>query len=104
MEFEWDDEKNRINVEKHGVSFRTASRIFEGVVLTAVDDRHDYGEVRLNSLGGVAGILILNVTHTDRNGVTRIISARPARRTERSRYEQALRKGTVAGGTGSPVG
>ena len=94
IKFEWDEGKNQANIGKHGVSFETASRIFEGLVITAVDDRHDYGEIRENSLGMVEGVVILNVTHTDRKGVTRIISARPAKSSERQIYEQALRKAT----------
>lgn len=92
--FEWDDDKNAANIEKHGVSFATASRIFEGPVLTVVDDRFDYGELRKNSIGLIDGILFLTVTHTDREGTTRIISARPAKRGERRRYEQAIQQGT----------
>ncbi|PZR93750.1 MAG: hypothetical protein DLM68_00645 [Hyphomicrobiales bacterium] len=90
----WDDDKNAANIEKHGVSFATVRRIFEGPVLTVVDDRYDYGEVRKNSIGLIDGILFLTVTHTDREGTTRIISARPAKRAERRRYEEAIRQGT----------
>ena len=68
MTFEWDEDKNRINIGKHGVSFETATRIFEGPVLAVI--------------------------HTDRSGKTRIISARPADRTERNRYEEAIQKRT----------
>ena len=89
--FEWDEKKNRANVEKHGVSFKTASRIFEGSVLSAIDDRTDYGEVREISIGAIDGIVVLVVVHTDRDGKTRIISARRANRTERQRYDEALR-------------
>ena len=94
--FEWDETKSRANVAKHGVSFETASRIFEGPVLTKADARRDYGEVREISIGAVEATTILAVVHTDRSGRTRIISARPAKRQERRRYEEALRKGTVA--------
>lgn len=94
--FEWDEAKNAANIEKHQVSFGTASRIFDGPVLSAVDDRFDYGEVRTASIGAVGGAVILTVVHTDRNGVTRIISARPAKRQERRRYVEALRKGAIA--------
>ena len=54
--------KSRTNIEKHGVSFRTASRIFESPVLTVEDVRFDYGEVRENSIGVVDGVLFLVVT------------------------------------------
>ncbi|MCO6178368.1 BrnT family toxin [Ciceribacter sp. RN22] len=92
MIFEWDDEKNTSNVAKHGLSFETACRIFEGVVISATDERFDYGEVRTNSIGAIDGIAIVVVTHTDRNGRIRLISARPAKRKERARYAQALQE------------
>ncbi len=94
MIFEWDPAKDAANIAKHGVGFAAASRIFEGPVLTAEDRRSDYGERRWNSIGRVAGVVILVVTHTDRAGRVRIISARPAKRAERERYEEAIRPGT----------
>lgn len=90
MQFEWDDAKNRSNIEKHGLSFATAIRIFEGPVLTAIDARFDYGEVRELSIGRIGNAMIIVVAHTDRAGITRIISARPAKKAERMRYEQAI--------------
>lgn len=92
-EFEWDEAKDRANIAKHGVGFATASRIFEGPVLTWTDDRADYGEVRERSIGAVDGVVVLAVIHTDRAGKTRIISARRASRSERRHYDQAIQKG-----------
>jgi len=89
--FEWDEAKNATNICKHGVSFELASRIFEGPVLTATDDRAEYGEVREISIGMVDGLAILTVVHTYRQGTTRIISARSASSRERARYERAIR-------------
>ncbi|CAN5531219.1 BrnT family toxin [soil metagenome] len=89
--YEWDEAKNAANIRKHGVSFATASRIFEGPVVTSSDDRIDYGEEREISIGQVEGILFLTVVHTDRDGSTRIISARRANGVERKRYEEATR-------------
>lgn len=92
--YEWDDAKNAANIAKHGVDFPTAVLIFDGRVLTVVDDRFNYGEVRKNSIGLVEGVLFLVVSHTDRQGVTRIISARPAKRKERERYVEEIRQKT----------
>lgn len=91
MEFDWDEAKNAANIAKHGVGFATASRIFEGPVLSWTDDREDYGELREHSIGVVDGVLFLAVIHTERDGKVRIISARRANRTERRRYEEAIR-------------
>ncbi|MCL6707827.1 BrnT family toxin [Pseudomonas sp. R2.Fl] len=95
MVFEWDDDKNAANVAKHGLSFDLACRIFEGPVLSAPDTRFEYGEVRINSIGAISGVVIIVVTHTDRQGRVRLISARPAKRKERDRYAKALQQGTA---------
>ncbi|WP_244505010.1 BrnT family toxin [Pelagibacterium luteolum] len=42
--FEWDPAKDRANIEKHGVGFATAVLIFDGPVLSAIDDRFDYAK------------------------------------------------------------
>ena len=89
--YEWDDAKNAINIAKHGVSFQLARRIFDGPVLTARDERQEYGEVREISIGMLDAIAVLTVVHTDRQGKVRIISARPASSRERRRYEEAIR-------------
>ena len=92
MKFEWDETKNKSNIAKHGVSFEDAKRIFDGFTVSAVDQRYDYGEERVISIGMIDGIAIVLVVHTDREGVCRIISARPTKKAERKRYEKALRQ------------
>lgn len=96
MLFEWDEAKNEANIRKHGVGFERACRIFNGPVLTELDDRFDYEELREISIGIVDAVAVLAVAHTDRQGRIRIISARQATQTERRRYEEEIRKGTVA--------
>ncbi len=92
MQFEWDEQKNKTNIAKHGISFEKAKGIFEGDTLTIVDDRYDYGELREISIGMVEGVLILTVVHTDtKDGKRRLISARKANKRERKRYGQTLR-------------
>ncbi|WP_235883075.1 BrnT family toxin [Rhizobium rhizophilum] len=94
ISFEWDDDKNAANVAKHGLSFDRARRIFDDVVISAPDHRRDYGEARINSIGRIDGLFVIVVTHTDRYGRIRLISARPAKRRERERYAEALRQRT----------
>lgn len=88
--YEWDEAKDRINIQKHGISFATAVRIFDGPVLTAHDNTMEYGEIRELSIGLVDGIVAVLVVHTSRGDVKRIISARKANRSERQRYEEAI--------------
>ena len=92
MEFEWDDDKNSDNRKKHSISFDEAKYIFDGHVLTRIDDSEDYGEIREISMGTLAGHTIIVVVHTDRSGKTRIISTRKANRKERQIYYDAIKK------------
>ncbi len=96
MRFEWDEDKNAQNIRKHGVSFEQAEQIFRGPVLTFADDREDYGELREISIGLLSSMAIIVVVHTDRDGVCRIISARPALKHERKLHAEALRKGAIS--------
>jgi len=86
MGFEWDEAKNAANIAKHGIDFADAVRIFDGPVVRRIDDRHDYGEQRIISFGEIAAMVIAAVVHTDRNGITRLISARLASARERKFY------------------
>ena len=88
VKFEW-DKKNLENIKKHSISFETASKIFEGVVLTRIDDRMDYGEKREISIGEVEGIVVVVVAHMKRLDKTRIISARKVNKKEREIYYES---------------
>ena len=94
MQFERDEEKNRTNIGKHGISFEQAQWIFHGLTVDLVDDRADYGEVRTTSLGLLEGVVVLSVAHTDRDGRIRLILARVASRMERAIYHGAVLKST----------
>ena len=89
--FEWDEEKDRTNRAKHGIGFEEAEVIFAGPVLTAPDDRQDYGEERFISTGQL-GSLVVVVVHTSRSGHVRLISARMANRKERQTYYEHLQE------------
>ncbi|MBW4532685.1 MAG: BrnT family toxin [Pleurocapsa minor HA4230-MV1] len=94
MEFEWDENKNRNNIIKHGIDFQEAKRVFEDPdLLTYEDNRFNYGERRDISLGQLelttqSKIIVVVVVSTDRNGIVRLISARKASKQERREYEQ----------------
>jgi hypothetical protein len=91
VDFEWDETKNQTNICKHGVSFETARRIFEGPVLRWLDVRRDYGEDRYISVGSIGAGALLVVAYTERNRRIRLISARPASRKERQAYYEKTR-------------
>ena len=89
MEFEWDENKNRINIEKHHVNFQRAAKIFEGDVLEWEETRRDYGETRIIAIGHSEGRL-LRVVYTQRGNKIRIISARKANKNDRQNYYNAF--------------
>jgi uncharacterized protein len=86
MHYTWIEEKNRCNIRKHGIAFEDAQRIFEGPTVERIDDRFDYGEIRVYAIGLVNDIEI-TVIYTDRNDEERrIISAWRAEPHERRYY------------------
>ena len=44
--FEWDENKRQINIEKHGIDFADAVKIFDGFTHDTQDTREDCGEER----------------------------------------------------------
>jgi uncharacterized protein len=87
--FEWDGDKEKQNIQEHGIDFRTASKIWAGAVFEDLDDREDYGEDRLIALGAVDNRVVV-VVYTWRAETRRIISARKAETYEREAYYTAL--------------
>jgi uncharacterized DUF497 family protein len=83
--FDWHAAEHEQNLRERGFGFDFAARIFAGRVLTQIDDRHDYGEVRVRAIGEAAS-RILVVIYTDRDDVRWIISARPANRKDRAQW------------------
>ena len=78
MEFEWDPAKAAANLEKHAVSFEEATTVFgDPLAGTAMDPRHQVGEVRFVTIGQSILRRLVVVAHVDRTERIRIISARP---------------------------
>ena len=95
MRYEWDKNKNDSNLEKHGLSFETASLVFNDPNALSIPDRIENGEERWQTIGMIENIVIVMVAHTiklemDSQEIIRIISARKATRAERQEYEQAI--------------
>ena len=85
-DFEWDDDKARINLDQHKIDFDDAKLVFrDSGVLDDPDDTMDYGEDRFRAVGFVNGRLIA-VFYTERDERIRIISARKATRKEHADY------------------
>lgn len=86
VEFEWDTNKAESNLEKHGVSFEEAAEVF-------FDPFYQEGDATTNDelrdfiLGYSLSQRLLLVVYVERGLRNRIISSRPATRTERQLYE-----------------
>lgn len=93
MDFEWDENKNIINQQKHGVTFDEAKTVFyDENALLEFDELHSADEDRFRILGCSDRGNILLVVHCIRAETTiRIISSRKATTTEKLGYERSLK-------------
>jgi uncharacterized protein len=89
MRFTWSEAKRKANVATHGLDFSDARQVFEGLTLTYEDDRFDYREQRLVTLGLLDGVPV-SIVHTEKPGVIRIISFRKATRNEQKILFQSI--------------
>jgi uncharacterized protein len=87
--FEWDEEKQRHNIEKHGVDFYDAILIFANLVIEANDTRREYRETRIQALGHVDDEFFI-VVYTWRGTRRRIISAWKVDDNGKRRYQNLL--------------
>ena len=88
--FEWDEKRIKRISETYRIHFEEAKAIFDRPVWIRTDDRHDYGELRKISVGDIGNFVLVTVVHTNRNGRTRIISARKAKPRERRKYYEYI--------------
>lgn len=92
MFFEWDDEKEKINIKKHGITFKTAELVFgDENRIEKYDETHStFEEDRYITIGLIDEImLVVNVVYTPRGNdgnITRLISARKATKSEKEEY------------------
>lgn len=89
IKFEWDNNKARTNIEKHGITFHEASTVFSDENAILFDDpEHSMEEERFMLLGMSSQAKMLIVCHCYRsaNDIIRIISARKATKTETQQY------------------
>ena len=93
MQFEWSDEKNKLNIKKHNISFEEAKEVFlDPLHISKLDHRFDYFEERWITLGATTEnkiVVVANMFFDDEGKeIIRIISARKANQKERIFYEQ----------------
>ena len=84
LEFDWDENKRQKNIEKHGIDFFDAIKIFWGTILQKISPKK--GEQRFLAIGKIGGDF-LAVVYVKRGNTIRIISARKAKKYERRAYQ-----------------
>jgi uncharacterized DUF497 family protein len=89
MNFEWDSVKAETNRAKHGISFEEALTVFADRLARILNDPdHSVDERREIIIGHSVRHRLLLLSFVEREGAIRIISARPATRSERDDYEK----------------
>jgi hypothetical protein len=91
MQFNWDENKNKKNKQKHKISFELAKKVFDDRHLLSWLDNKGENEERWINLGCIDGLIVITVVHTVRRyrneqEIIRIISARKATKKERETY------------------
>ena len=86
LKFEWDEVKNRLNVQRHGVAFQEVVDFLDDPgLIERLDLREDYGEERTLAYANVCGRVFV-IVFVERGPAIRLISARPASRDETDDY------------------
>lgn len=93
MKFEWNEEKNISNQEKHGISFEEAKEVFDDALhISKLDYKFNYFEERWITVGATTRhkvLVVANLFFTDEGEeIVRIVSARKANKIERQSYEK----------------
>ena len=91
MQIDFDPGKDATNLSKHGLSLAAAAELSWDAALVWIDDRADYGEVRMVALAPIGDILCF-VAFVDREPAMRTISLRRANRREVSHYVKAIKE------------
>ena len=90
IRFEWDENKNKKNIQKHGISFSEAKSVFYDERAIVFDDpEHSVDEDRFLILGisSETNLCIVSHCYRDEDKIIRIISARKATKNETKFYE-----------------
>ena len=91
MKFEWDGNKNDINIHKHGFDFSDAVEIFDSPMVTCQDRRFEYGEDRYIGIDLTKNRVAIVVFTEINDDVIRIISLRKAKKHERKIFEKQIK-------------
>jgi len=85
MQIEFDTDKRDKTLAERGLDFARAAEVFASVCITIPDERQDYGEPRLTTVGFLNHRMVVLVW-TPRGAARRIISMRKANDREQERF------------------
>jgi uncharacterized protein len=93
MNFEWDEDKNQLNIEKHGLDLADGEELFDGrlPLLVRPDTAEDYGEDRWLGIGTLNRRVVVAVFTERGPDLIRLISLRKANQQEKRQYEKAIK-------------
>lgn len=90
MTYEWDENKNRLNIRKHGIDFMDVPSVFQHPMVTFLDQKAYYGEERWIGIGVLKTIIAVIVFTEPNEDTIRIVSARKATRHEEQIYRDEI--------------
>ncbi len=91
MKITFDPAKRAVTLAERGLDFEDADEVFRGDTLDLPDDRRDYGELRMISVGHLRGRMVI-VIWTARGSARHIISMRKANAREKARFGKRFAK------------
>lgn len=91
MKITCDPVKRAITLAERGLDFEDAAELFRGATLDFPDDRRDYGEFRMVTIGHLRGRMVI-VIWTPRGNARHVISMRKANAREKARFGQRFEK------------
>ena len=89
MAITYDPVKRDWTLRERGLDFEDADRVFAGPTFDQEDDRRDYGEARIITIGFLRGRMVV-VVWTPRGSNRHVISTRKANEREKARYAEKL--------------
>ena len=85
MKIIYDPVKRAVTLAERGLDFEDAVELFRGDTLDFPDDRRDYGELRMLTVGHLRGRMMI-VIWTPRGSSRHVISMRKANAREKARF------------------
>ncbi|MDP1612084.1 MAG: BrnT family toxin [Sulfuritalea sp.] len=85
MRYTWDEAKRRANLQKHGLDFVDAEKVFYSPLVLIEDTREAYDEQRMIGIG-LLDFLVVLIVHVESDEEIRVISMRKADSDETDLY------------------